>query len=159
MHCHHINLRVLCAHGVSDIGKCIVVVDGCTRELRDVLLDLFSNFGRVGSTLVMVTTGGSAAAVLHVRVMCFHKEFEVALGLLIVGFDGGGLALPLHHLGLVKHIGIVDLPKEELQLVFIGDGDVQTNQHVLIVIKSFPKGGEVLGAVPFRKVGILQLLL
>ena len=149
MHCHHVNLHVLCVHSVSDDGKCIIVVDGCTRELCNVIPDLIANLGHVGSTLVIVATSGSATAVLHVRVVCFHKEFEVALGLLIVGFDGGGLALPLHHLGLVEHIGIVDLLEVELQLVFVGDGDVRTNQRVLIVVKLFPKGGDLLGAVPF----------
>jgi hypothetical protein len=159
VHCQRVDLHVLCVHGVSDVGKCIGVVDGCTRELCNLLLDLVSDLGHVGSTLIIVATSGSAAAVVHIRVVCFHEEFEVALGLLVVVFDEGGLVLPVHHLGLVEHVGIVDLLKLELQLVFIGDGDVRTNQRVLIIVESFPKGGEVLKAVPFCKVCVLQLLL
>ncbi len=83
----------------------------------------------------------------------------MALGLIVVEFDAHGLALPFHHLNLVEQIGVIDLLKVELQLVFVRNRNVQPNQHILIVIESFPESGQMLVAVPFCKVSILQLLL
>ncbi len=74
--------------------------------------------------------------------------------MIVVRFDGCGLALPFHHLSLVKQDGVIDLLEVELQLVFVKDRDVQPNQRILIIVELFPKGGQMLVAVPFCEVSI-----
>ncbi len=56
--------------------------------------------------------------------MHLDLEFKVVFGEVIVSFYVDMLLLPFHHLGLVEHVGVVHLLKIELELVFVGNGDV-----------------------------------
>ena len=82
----------------------------------------------------------------------------MVFGKVVVNFDVDGLLLPFHHFGLVEHVGVVHLLEIELELVFVGDGDVGSNEGCLVVVNSFAKHSKVLVAVPLCKVGILEFL-
>ncbi len=47
----------------------------------------------------------------------------------------------------------------ELELVFVGDGDVGSDEGGLVVVEAFAKRGKVLVAIPLRKLGFLEFLL
>ena len=90
--------------------------------------------------------------------MHLDLEFEVVIGEVLIIFDVDRLLLPFHHLGLVKHVGVVHLLDIELELVFVGDGDVGSDEGGLVVVKAFAKRSKVLVVGPLCKVGVLEFL-
>jgi hypothetical protein len=57
-----------------------------------------------------------------------------------------------------EHVGVVHLLEIELELFFVGDGDVRSDEGGLVVVKSFAKRIKVLMAVLLCKVGVLEFL-
>ena len=141
------------------VGNDVSIGDGCAGDFCDVVLDLVADVGHVLGAFVLVVSCCTTAAVLDVRVVCLVLEFKVVFGKVVVGFDVDRLLLSFHHLGLVKHVGVVHSLEIELELVFVGDGDVGSDEGGLVVIEAFAESGKVLEAVPLRKVGIFEFLL
>jgi hypothetical protein len=46
---------------------------------------------------------------LHISVMCFDELLKMQLVLSIVGLIDGRLVFPVHHLGFVEEVGIINL--------------------------------------------------
>ncbi len=46
-------------------------------------------------------------------------------------------------------IAIIDFLQIKLELVIIGDGDVQPDEGMLIIVKALPECREVLVSIPF----------
>ena len=54
---------------------------------------------------------------------------------------------------------VIHLLEIELELVFVGDGDVGSDEGGLVLVEAFAECSKFLVAVPLRKVGVLKFLL
>ncbi len=61
-------------------------------------------------------------------------RFEVLPGEFEIGFGGNGLLLPGEHVLFVEFVAVVDLLEIKLEFVFVGDGDIRSYEHNLVVV-------------------------
>ena len=117
--CHCSEFGVLALVGLAHVSNGIVVGDGCTCNLGNVVLDLVANVGHVVGAVVVVAPCCAAATVLDLHVVGLDSHLEMVLGAHVVGLGGRGLLFPFHHLGLVQNVGIIHFLQVELELVLV----------------------------------------
>ncbi len=87
----------------------IVVGDGCAYNFGNVVLDLVTDVSHVVGAVIVVAPCRGAAAVLDVCVVGLDSRLKVVFGPCVVSLGGRGFLFPFHHLGLIEHVGVVNL--------------------------------------------------
>ena len=117
--CHGGELSIFSFGGLAHVCEGFVIGYGGASNLGNVVLDFIANVSHVAGAVVVAALGGTAAAVLCVGVMQVDACFEVVLCQIVVRLGGTVLLFPLHHLGLVKEVGIIHLFQVKLELVLV----------------------------------------
>ncbi len=65
----------------------------------------------------------------------------------------------MEHFILVKMVAVVHLLQKKLEIVFVRDSNVRTEEHALVIVDALPEGSEMFIAIPLGVVSIFQRFL
>ncbi len=108
---------------------------------------------------IAIASGCPSPSVLFVGVGGFEDALGVGSRQVIVSLRGCWLLFPCQHLMLVEAVAIIDFLQIKLELVVVSNGDVQSDEGALIIIKVLPECRELFVSVPFCVVFLFEDLL